>query len=65
MNFEFSNDEPARVIVMVSRMGHCLNDLIFRWRAGSLGGDIVAVVSNHIDLRRWLKPRTCRSFIFR
>ena len=52
MNFEFSNDEPARVIVMVSRMGHCLNDLIFRWRAGSLGGDIVAVVSNHIDLRR-------------
>jgi formyltetrahydrofolate deformylase len=51
MNFEFSNDEPARVIVMVSRMGHCLNDLIFRWRAGSLGGEIVAVVSNHLDLR--------------
>ena len=51
MNFEFCNDEPARVIVMVSRMGHCLNDLIFRWRAGSLGGEIVAVVSNHPDLR--------------
>jgi formyltetrahydrofolate deformylase len=51
MNFEFSNDEPARVIVMVSRMGHCLNDLIFRWRADSLGGEIVAVVSNHLDLR--------------
>ena len=51
MNFEFSNDDPARVIVMVSRMGHCLNDLIFRWRAGSLGGEIVAVVSNHLDLR--------------
>jgi len=51
MNFEFSSDEPARVIVMVSRMGHCLNDLIFRWRAGSLGGEIVAVVSNHLDLR--------------
>jgi formyltetrahydrofolate deformylase len=51
MNFEFSTDEPARVIVMVSRMGHCLNDLIFRWRAGSLGGDIVAIVSNHLDLR--------------
>ena len=51
MNFEFSNEKPARVIVMVSRMGHCLNDLIFRWRATSLGGDIVAVVSNHLDLR--------------
>ena len=51
MTFEFCNDEPARVIVMVSRMGHCLNDLIFRWRAGSLSADIVAVVSNHTDLR--------------
>ena len=51
MNFEFSNEKPARTIVMVSRMGHCLNDLIFRWRAGSLGGEIVAVVSNHLDLR--------------
>ena len=51
MNVEFSSDEPARVIVIVSRMGHCLNDLVFRWRAGSLGGEIVAVVSNHLDLR--------------
>jgi formyltetrahydrofolate deformylase len=32
-------------------MGHCLNDLIFRWRAGSLHADLVAVVSNHEDLR--------------
>ena len=51
MNFEFSNDKPARVIVMVSRQGHCLNDLIFRWRARALGADIVGVVSNHLDLR--------------
>jgi formyltetrahydrofolate deformylase len=51
MTFEFDDDEPARVIVMVSRLGHCLNDLIFRWRAGSLSADIVAVVSNHTDLR--------------
>lgn len=36
---------------MVSRMGHCLNDLIFRWRAGILGAELVAVVSNHTDLR--------------
>jgi len=51
MNFEFSNDKPARVIVMVSRQGHCLNDLIFRWRARGLGAEIVGVVSNHLDLR--------------
>ena len=42
---------PQRVLVMVSKMGHCLNDLIFRWRAGSLNADLVAVVSNHEDLR--------------
>jgi formyltetrahydrofolate deformylase len=36
---------------MVSKMGHCLNDLIFRWRGGNLGGELVAVVSNHEDLR--------------
>lgn len=51
MTFQFHDDKPARVIVMVSRMGHCLNDLIFRWRAGSLSADIVAVISNHTDLR--------------
>ena len=51
MEFQLSDDSPQRVLVMVSRMGHCLNDLIFRWRAGSLGADIVAVVSNHEDLR--------------
>jgi formyltetrahydrofolate deformylase len=36
---------------MVSKLGHCLNDLIFRWRADSLGAELVAVVSNHEDLR--------------
>ena len=51
MEFQLSDDSPQRVLVMVSRMGHCLNDLIFRWRAGSLGAELVAVVSNHEDLR--------------
>jgi formyltetrahydrofolate deformylase len=36
---------------MVSRQGHCLNDLVFRWRSGTLGGELAAVVSNHDDLR--------------
>jgi formyltetrahydrofolate deformylase len=51
MSFSLTDDRPVRALVMVSRMGHCLNDLIFRWRAGSLGADLVAVVSNHEDLR--------------
>src|SRR5690348_3946657 len=51
MDFQLTGDSPQRVLVMVSRMGHCLNDLIFRWRAGSLHADLVAVVSNHEDLR--------------
>src|SRR5689334_7559686 len=51
MDFELSDDSPKRVLVMVSKMGHCLNDLIFRWRAGSLNAELVAVVSNHEALR--------------
>jgi formyltetrahydrofolate deformylase len=51
MTFRFDTGAPPRVVVMVSKMGHCLNDLIFRWRAGTLGGELVAVVSNHEVLR--------------
>ncbi|MEB3371208.1 formyltetrahydrofolate deformylase [Saccharopolyspora aridisoli] len=51
MDYAFHSDQPARVLVMVSKQGHCLNDLIYRWRAGALGAEIVAVVSNHEDLR--------------
>jgi formyltetrahydrofolate deformylase len=51
MTYQVTGDQPHRVLVMVSKLGHCLNDLIFRWRAGSLGAELVAVVSNHEDLR--------------
>ncbi|GII91666.1 formyltetrahydrofolate deformylase [Sinosporangium siamense] len=40
-----------RVLVMVSKLGHCLNDLLYRVRSGLLGIEIVAVASNHPDLR--------------
>jgi formyltetrahydrofolate deformylase len=40
---------PYRTLVMVSRFGHCLNDLLFRWRNGDLQIDIAGVVSNHRD----------------
>ncbi|MEU4344928.1 formyltetrahydrofolate deformylase [Nocardia sp. NPDC023852] len=51
MTFALGDERVPRVLVMVSRLGHCLNDLIFRWRAGNLGGELVGVVSNHEDLR--------------
>jgi formyltetrahydrofolate deformylase len=41
--------ERMRVLLMVSRFGHCLNDLLFRARTGALPVDIAAVVSNHTD----------------
>lgn len=40
-----------KAIVMVSREGHCLADLLWRWRSGELDCEIAAVISNHEDLR--------------
>ncbi|MCW2946456.1 MAG: formyltetrahydrofolate deformylase [Actinoallomurus sp.] len=40
-----------RVLILVSRQGHCLNDLLYRQRSGLLAIDIVAVASNHPDMR--------------
>lgn len=43
--------ERPRVLIMVSKLDHRLNDLLYRWRLGELKIDIFAVVSNHPDLR--------------
>ncbi len=47
-------DAAARmkVVVMVSNFGHCLNDLLYRWRIGALPVEIVAVVSNHLTYQK-------------
>jgi len=45
-------ETPTRALVMVSREGHCLNDLLFRQSTGALNVEIPAVVSNHRDLER-------------
>ncbi len=39
-----------RVLIMVSRFDHCLNDLLYRYRTGDLRIEIPAIVSNHPDL---------------
>jgi formyltetrahydrofolate deformylase len=38
-----------RVLIMVSKIGHCLNDLLFRYRSGLLPVEIPAIVSNHME----------------
>jgi formyltetrahydrofolate deformylase len=41
--------QPVKTVIMVSRDGHCLNDLLFRWKSGLLAIDVRAIVSNHRD----------------
>ncbi len=43
--------ERTRVLIMVSNLDHCLEDLLYRHRTGELKMDITAVVSNHLTLR--------------
>ncbi|MFC0220417.1 formyltetrahydrofolate deformylase [Pseudochelatococcus lubricantis] len=44
--------DRMKVMLMVSRFGHCLNDLLYRWKIGALPIDIVGVVSNHFDYQK-------------
>ncbi len=39
--------EPMRTVLFVSKEGHCLNDLLFRWKSGLLRLDMRAIISNH------------------
>ena len=39
--------QPMKTVLMVSKEGHCLNDLLFRWKSGLLPLDIRAIISNH------------------
>jgi len=50
MDYAFhQSSRVKRVAVMVSREDHCLSDLLWRWRNGDLGGELVTVISNHPD----------------
>ncbi len=48
----FDSARASPTLILVSRLGHCLNDLLFRHRSGLLPIDIRAVVSNHRDFYR-------------
>ena len=41
--------QPVKTVILVSKEGHCLNDLLFRWKSGLLAIDVRAIVSNHRD----------------
>ena len=44
--------QRMKVMLAVSKFGHCLNHLLHRWHSGELPLDVVGVVSNHDDMRR-------------
>ncbi|MBR9650671.1 formyltetrahydrofolate deformylase [Thalassovita aquimarina] len=53
MAYDFHDEKrKMKVVIMVSRFGHCLNDLLYRWRIGALPIDIVAVISNHMEYQK-------------
>lgn len=49
-NLYFSDERP-RMAIFVSKMSHCLYDLLARWKAGEWNVDIPCIISNHEDLR--------------
>ena len=44
-----STQDAMRCVIMVSRDGHCLNDILFRFKSGLLPIDVRAIISNHRD----------------
>jgi len=50
MEFDLSStSQKPRVLIMVSKIGHCLNDLLFRQSTSQLGIEIPLIISNHPD----------------
>lgn len=47
----YDNNYRPRVLIAVSKFGHCLNDLLHKTKTGQIAIDIPAVVSNHPDMR--------------
>ena len=45
----FDTSKPLKVMIMVSKFDHCLNDLLYRYRIGALPMEVTAIVSNHVD----------------
>ena len=46
---------PRKVLLMVSKLDHCLTDLLYRWKCGDMTFDIPCVISNHDDMREYVE----------
>ena len=56
MSWQLSDSaQKKRLVILVSKQDHCLNDLLHRWRSGELLVDIPCVISNHGDLRSFVE----------
>ncbi len=56
MTWQLSDSsEKKRLVILVSKQDHCLNDLLYRWRSGELLVEISCVISNHEDLRSFVE----------
>ncbi len=58
-NMEFSffdMSKKQKVLVMVSKFGHCLNNILYQWKTGSLNCEIPIIVSNHLDMKEIVRP---------
>ena len=56
MDWQVSDSaQKNRLVILVSKQDHCLNDLLHRWRSGELEVDIPCVISNHEDLRSFVE----------
>jgi formyltetrahydrofolate deformylase len=53
-------DTRMRVVILVSKLGHCLADLLWRWRSGELPIAIPLVLSNHEDFRQMVEREGLR-----
>ncbi len=57
MEFSFFDiSKKQKVLVMVSKFGHCLNNILYQWKIGSLNCEIPIIVSNHLDMKEIVKP---------
>jgi formyltetrahydrofolate deformylase len=48
--------KKQKVLIMVSKFGHCLNHILYQWKTGSLNCEIPLIVSNHSDMKEIAKP---------
>ena len=61
----FETSKKQNVLIMVSKFGHCLNNLLYQWKTGSLDCSIPLIVSNHLDMKEIVKPYNIKYKLFK